>query len=106
MDCEFGSCPAQDAVVLGEFADGVQGIFEGGDLYPGVVKATDHHLEAHVFTIISHDLKEFQAVENVNETLILAGIQTEAGIAFIGGKDGLAGVVGFHEQGGGLTGDR
>ncbi len=53
--------------------------------------------------IDSHDLREFQAVQNVDETLMLAGIQTEAGIAFVGGKDGLVGVVGFHEQGGGLT---
>ena len=45
-DCEFGSCPAQDAVTVGEVAEGAERIFERGDLYPGVVKATDPHLEA------------------------------------------------------------
>jgi hypothetical protein len=42
--------------------------------------------------IVGHNLEKFQSVENVDESLILADIQTEAGIAFVGGKDELVGV--------------
>lgn len=78
------------------FAFRFENLFEFGDENPGIVKATGEHLEGHVFGVVWDDFDEFQTIENPDGLLVLGGVEGEAGVALVCGKDELVGVVGLH----------